>query len=67
MFKFDKFWKQIAMSYGIGLRMDFDYFLLRFDLGVKAYNPAENQERWPLLHPRWKRDTTFHFAVGYPF
>ena len=67
VFKFDKFWKQIAMSYGIGLRMDFDYFLLRFDLGVKAYNPAENQERWPLLHPRWKRDTTFHFAVGYPF
>ena len=67
LFKFDTFWKQIAVSYGAGIRMDFEYFLLRFDLGVKAYNPAMNQERWPLIHPRWKRDTTFHFAVGYPF
>ena len=67
MFKFDKFWKQIACSYGAGLRMDFTYFLLRFDLGFKAYNPAQNQERWPLIHPRWGRDATFHFSVGYPF
>ncbi len=67
VFKFDKFWKQIAAAYGVGLRMDFQYFLLRFDLGLKAYNPAMNQERWPLIHPRWKRDTTFHFSVGYPF
>lgn len=67
MFHFNTFWKQIAMAYGVGLRMDFSYFLLRFDLGIKAYNPATNQEHWPLIHPRWKRDTAFHFAVGYPF
>ena len=67
MFRFSTFWKQIAMAYGVGLRMDFSYFLLRFDLGIKAYNPATNQERWPLIHPRWGRDTAFHFSVGYPF
>ena len=67
MFKFNKFYKQLAASYGIGLRMDFTYFLLRFDLGLKAHNPAMNQEPWPLLHPRWSRDATFHFSVGYPF
>lgn len=67
VFKFDKFYKQIAAAYGVGLRMDFNYFLLRFDLGLKAHNPAMNQEPWPLLHPRWHRDATFHFAVGYPF
>lgn len=67
LFRFSTFWKQIAAAYGIGLRMDFNYFLLRFDLGIKAYNPAMNQERWPLIHPRWKRDTAFHFSVGYPF
>jgi len=67
LFRFDTFWKQIAVAYGVGLRLDFSYFLLRFDLGLKAYNPAVNQERWPLLHPSWKRDATFHFAVGYPF
>lgn len=47
--------------------MDFTYFLLRFDLGMKAHNPAMGQVEWPLIHPRWGRDATFHFAVGYPF
>ena len=66
-FHFDTFWKQIALAYGAGLRLDFTYFLLRFDLGFKAHNPAMGQEKWPIIHPRWGRDTTFHFAVGYPF
>lgn len=66
-FKFDSFYKEIAMSYGLGLRLDFTYFLLRFDLGMKAYNPAEDQERWPIAHPDWGRDAAFHFSVGYPF
>lgn len=67
MFRLSSFWKQIAMSYGAGIRLDFSYFLLRLDLGLKAYNPARNQERWPIIHPRWGRDATFHFSVGYPF
>lgn len=66
-FRFDKFYKQIAAGYGIGLRMDFTYFLLRLDLGMKAHDPALNAEPWPLIHPNWHRDATFHFAVGYPF
>ena len=67
LFRFDRFYKQIALAYGIGLRMDFTYFLLRLDLGMKAHNPAQNQEEWPIIHPSWGRDATFHFAVGYPF
>lgn len=67
MFRFNSFWKQIACAYGVGLRMDFNYFLLRLDLGVKAYNPARGQERWPLFHFDWHRDTAVHFSVGYPF
>lgn len=67
LFRFDSFYKELGWAYGIGLRMDFTYFLLRFDLGMKAYNPAMNQEPWPLTHPQWRRDATFHFSVGYPF
>jgi hypothetical protein len=66
-FKFNSFYKEIALAYGLGLRMDFTYFLLRFDLGFKAHNPAQGQERWPIAHPNWNRDATFHFSVGYPF
>ncbi|MDE7156317.1 MAG: BamA/TamA family outer membrane protein [Muribaculaceae bacterium] len=61
------FYKEIALGYGAGIRMDFTYFLLRLDLGLKAHNPARNQEPWPIIHPNWHRDATFHFAVGYPF
>lgn len=67
VFKINKFYQQIAAAYGLGLRLDFTYFLLRFDLGIKAHNPARGEDHWPLLHPRWGRDATFHFAVGYPF
>lgn len=67
MFRFNTFWKQLAASYGAGLRMDFTYFLLRFDLGMKAHDPAKNREPWPIIHPNWKRDAALHFSVGYPF
>lgn len=67
LFRFNSFYKELAWGYGIGLRLDFTYFLLRLDLGMKAYNPAMNQEPWPLTHPNWHRDATFHFSVGYPF
>lgn len=59
--------RQLAAAYGAGLRLDFDYFILRFDLGLKAHNPARGQEQWPIFHPSWHRDATFHFAVGLPF
>ena len=67
LFKFGEFYKQLAAAYGLGIRLDFNYFLLRFDLGMKAHNPAFGQEPWPLVHPRWHRDSAFHFSIGYPF
>ncbi|MDY6302186.1 MAG: BamA/TamA family outer membrane protein [Bacteroidales bacterium] len=67
VFKFNKFYEQIACSYGAGIRLDFKYFLVRVDMGMKAHNPASGQEHWPLLHPKFKRDSEFHFSVGYPF
>ena len=67
VFKFSKFFEQLALSYGLGLRMDFTYFLVRFDVGMKAHNPASGQEHWPLVHPSLKRDTELHFSIGYPF
>lgn len=67
LFKFGDFYKQLAAAYGLGLRLDFKYFLLRFDLGMKAHNPALGEEPWPLIHPRWHRDSAFHFSIGYPF
>lgn len=67
MFHFNSFYKELAAAYGLGLRMDFTYFLLRFDLGMKAHNPAIGQDPWPIVNPNWRRDSSFHFSIGYPF
>ena len=66
-FKFNKFYKQIAVAYGLGLRLNLDYFILRLDGGMKAINPAMGAKRFPIIHPDFKRDFTLHFAVGLPF
>lgn len=67
-FRFEDFYKQIAMSYGLGLRMNLDFFILRFDAGMKAIDPAHNsRDRYPIYHPNFGRDFAFHFAVGLPF
>lgn len=68
-FKIDEFYKQIAVSYGIGLRLSMDYFVLRLDMGIKAINPAydSNEEHYAIVHPDVSRDFALHFAVGLPF
>ncbi len=68
VFKFNEFYKQLAVAYGLGIRMDLDFLILRFDGGMKAVNPAETGNlRLPLVRPDFGRDFAFHFAVGYPF
>lgn len=67
-FKFDRFYKQLAVAYGLGIRFDLDFLILRFDGGMKAVNPMyTGKDRYPIVSPDFKRDFTFHFAVGYPF
>ena len=68
-FRFDTFWKQIAVAYGLGVRLNFGYFIMRLDGGMKAINPAyeSGPDRYPVIHPRFGRDFQLHFAVGLPY
>ena len=70
-FTLKDFPNQLAASYGLGFRFNFDYFIVRFDLGMKAVNPAyegeKDDEHFPIIHPKLSRDFAFHFAVGLPF
>lgn len=68
-FHFNTFYKQIALAYGLGLRLNFNYFILRFDGGMKAIDPSVPSGRlhYPISKPNLSRDFTFHFAVGLPF
>lgn len=58
--------ENIALGTGFGLRYDLNFFVLRFDLGFKTYNPAQNKDR------RWLKDCNFgqsvlNFGINYPF
>ena len=67
-FRLNNFYRQIAVAYGLGLRMNLDFFIIRFDAGMKAINPAyHGRGHYPLFHPVFSRDFAFHFAVGLPF
>ncbi|WP_340111079.1 BamA/TamA family outer membrane protein [Maribellus mangrovi] len=72
LFKFNSFYKQIAVGTGTGLRLDMNYFILRVDLGMKLRDPSEPQgERWVIGNGRlWDDDYNpfnLTFAIGYPF
>ena len=68
VFRWNEFYKQIACNYGTGLRLDFDFFIIRVDMGIKLYDPGYpvKSERW-RTELTWKNDFALHFAVGYPF
>ncbi|MBQ9144703.1 MAG: BamA/TamA family outer membrane protein, partial [Paludibacteraceae bacterium] len=73
VFRFSEFYKQIALAYGVGLRLDFSFFIFRVDFGVKLYDPALRYDgsgkQWRTVPNglNWADDMAFHFAIGYPF
>lgn len=69
LFELNEFYKQLAVGTGVGLRLDFNYFIFRIDTGLKLHDPTlEEGERWIPLNRKfvWD-DVAFNFAIGYPF
>lgn len=63
------FYRQIAVGTGLGVRLDVNFFLLRFDLGVKMHDPAQLEgQRFVLLNRNGGfKKSVFNIAIGYPF
>lgn len=58
--------KEIALGTGFGLRYDLNFFVVRFDMGFKTFNPANEMGK------RWFYDydfahSVFNFGINYPF
>ena len=71
VFLWDQFYKQIAWSYGVGIRFDLSILIFRVDFGVKLHDPSRIAEgkQWRTAGNGlgWKDDMTLHFAIGHPF
>jgi len=65
------FLKEIAVGTGTGLRLDFDYFVIRWDLGYKLRNPFPdengNYRLWDKVRNFSFSQFNSNFAIGYPF
>lgn len=78
---FGDFIRTVAMDWGIGLRLNLDFILLRLDYGMKIYEPSRlwrwSEEEWQMytdgncwVQPKdWLGSSggAIHFGVGYPF
>ena len=66
-FKIDRFYKEIAVGAGLGLRLDFSFLVFRLDVGHKVRDPRFNEgSRWKKPFSR-SSQTVWNIAVGYPF
>lgn len=77
------FYRQIAIGSGVGIRLDFSFFIFRFDLGLKVRDPMQAyDENWVITRifdQQWKEDyqntyngrryqfTNWNLGIGYPF
>lgn len=58
----------LAADWGIGLRVDLNFLILRLDMGMKVYDPSLDTARWRSPSQWLKKDGySLHFGVGYPF
>lgn len=58
--------QDIGLSTGLGMRYDFNFFVIRLDMGIPTYNPAEAMgERW--IKKLKLKEMVFNFGINYPF
>lgn len=73
-FHFNKAFRQLAVSTGLGLRFDLSFFVLRFDLAFPLRKPwLPEGQRWVLDQvdfgsKQWRKENlVLNIAIGYPF
>lgn len=69
-----RFWKEFAVGAGFGLRLNFSFFLMRFDVGIKMLDPARPAgqrfigDQLSLTRPFGAPgQAEINIGIGYPF
>ncbi|NPA33788.1 MAG: BamA/TamA family outer membrane protein [Chlorobi bacterium] len=70
-FDLTRFWKEIAIDGGVGLRINLVYFILRVDGAFKIYDPALPESDRIVIHRlfdrNWKQWFYAEYGYAYPF
>jgi len=68
LFRWNKFYKEMAVGTGIGLRLDLSILIFRLDFGTRVYDPARPEDnRFALFKGRFLKNSAAYVAIGYPF
>ncbi len=68
-FRLQNLARDLYIGSGFGLRLDLDFFVIRFDTGVKIRDPGywDEQKEWVILNQPIQSNLTYNIALGYPF
>ncbi len=73
-FSFKRFYKEFAVDVGVGLRLDFNFFVIRVDWAVPIYDPTRSEEQGRVINAEWMHNphrlrlaNGLKLAIGYAF
>ncbi|MFM2305900.1 MAG: hypothetical protein RLZZ367_569, partial [Bacteroidota bacterium] len=67
-FNIKRFWSEFAVDAGAGIRLDFNFFVIRFDYGFPLRDPRRTEgKRWQFKDGQAFKTGQFQLAIGYPF
>ena len=74
-FLWNQFYKELGIGTGFGVRFDFTFLILRFDVGIKVYDPARDPgDRWVLSRMKFfqpfgtnREPVIYNIGIGFPF
>lgn len=71
VFNFNRLGKDLAVDIGFGLRIDFSFFVIRFDYAYKVKDPSPDPAH-AYLQNKWfgyklKDGDKIQLGIGYPF
>ncbi len=60
--------RTLAADWGVGLRVNLDFILIRLDFGFRIHDPGRPEgDRWVKPRDWFRGSSAIHFGVGYPF
>jgi outer membrane protein assembly factor BamA len=67
-FDFTRFYKEIAFGIGLGLRLDFNFFVIRVDVAKPFHDPNKQEgQRWVVDDFSERSPINVNIGIGYPF
>ncbi len=66
-FKTDEFINEIAVGTGLGLRLNFGFFIIRLDSGIKIFDPSFPKGSRYVLNKVMLNNMNYNIGIGYPF